>query len=79
MHDLINKIAELTEERPNRIAGETVLHNLEAWDSLAMVSFMVYASTEFGVKINGQDLQKAITVSDLCRMILEKKNDASKS
>jgi len=73
---IIEKIAELTEEDLGKISESTVLSELEAWDSLAMVTFLVFASTEFGVELTGKDLRKAVTVSDLHNLIRDSiKND----
>lgn len=66
------KVAELTEELPEVIKAETILSDLEAWDSLAMVTFLVFASTELGVEVLGRDLRKAVTVSDLYKIVLGK-------
>lgn len=72
---IIKKIAELTEEDLARVNENSILAELEAWDSLAMVSFLVFASSEYGVEIVGSDLRNAVTVSDLYKLIQDKKND----
>ena len=74
---IISKIAELVEENSENVALSSVLNDFDAWDSLAKVSFLVFASTEYGVQLGGGDFEKASTVNDLCSLIMEKKNENS--
>lgn len=68
----IEKIAELTEEEKSSITSFTILDDLDAWDSLAKVSFLVFSSTEFGIQLDGRDINSAQAVQDLLDLIQQK-------
>ena len=77
IESIIEKIAELTEEEVSSITPATVLDELDAWDSLAKVSFLIFASTEFGVQLDGRDVQRAETVEALHELIASARTNAS--
>lgn len=74
---IIAKVAELTEEEFARITTTTELAELDAWDSLAKVSFLIFASTEFGVQLDGIDVQGAETIESLHELIVKAQANAS--
>lgn len=74
---IIEKIAQLTEEALQSITPATALYELDAWDSLAKVSFLIFASTEFGVQLDGRDVQRAETVGALQELITRGRTNAS--
>ena len=50
----------------------TELTQLESWDSLANVTFVAYAISEYSVKLTADEMLDAKTVSDLIRLIESK-------
>jgi len=68
---IIEKIAEISET--DVVKKDTLLKDLEIWDSLAMISFIVYTKSEFNVKFDNVDvLRDAVTVGDLCNLVVER-------
>lgn len=65
------KIAEIVEEDEANIKMDTVLDSLDSWDSLARITFLVFASDECRRRIDGSLVKDAATVSDLYRLISE--------
>ncbi len=69
MHRIIEHVAELTEEDVKTLSASTVLDTLDAWDSLAQVSFLAFASMEFGARLDARDIRLAETIGDLCKLV----------
>ena len=51
------------------ITMETVLADLEEWDSLSLVSFMAMANAAYGKKVILADVKMAKTVEDLYELV----------
>lgn len=51
------------------IGMDTLLEDIEQWDSLSIVSFAAMADIEYGKKIIATDLKKAKTVHDLYALV----------
>ena len=65
---IIEKIAEISET--DVVKKDTLLKDLEVWDSLAMITFIVYTNSEFNVKFDNVDvLRDAVSVGDLCNLV----------
>jgi acyl carrier protein len=68
---ILKKIAELVEI--DYVSKETVLSDLDMWDSLAVISFLVFTKSELGVQFENVDLINACkTVGDLCKITIER-------
>ena len=68
---IIEKIAEISET--DVVKKDTLLKDLEVWDSLAMITFIVYTNSEFNVKFDNVDvLRNAVSVGDLCNLVVER-------
>lgn len=65
------KVAEIVEEDESAIKLSTKLETLDAWDSLARITFLVFASDEFKKRIDGNLVKDAVTVEDLYKLISE--------
>lgn len=48
---------------------ETVLDELEEWDSLSALSFVVFLGDEFNRKISGQEIRAFKTVHDMLNVM----------
>lgn len=50
---------------PADISAETKFKELEGWDSLVAISLIAMVDAEYGVKLTGDEIRNAQTVSDL--------------
>ena len=48
---------------------DSVLAEIEEWDSLAMVSFAAMANVEFGITLQASQIKEAKTIKDLFSLI----------
>jgi len=62
---LLEKFAELLEMPPGSLTGAERLADLEAWDSLAVMSFMALADEHCGVTVAPKSIAACQTVNDL--------------
>ncbi len=51
------------------VTMETVLADLEEWDSLSLVSFMAMANAAYGKKVILADVKMAKTIEDLYELV----------
>lgn len=51
----------------DEITMDTVLEDLEEWDSLSIMSTMAFLDKNFGVKTNMADYKNMITIGDIAR------------
>lgn len=58
-------IAELLELEPGDFSPETNLDDLEEWDSLAAISYVVMMDEHFGVVANPADIKNFKTIQDI--------------
>lgn len=65
----VEKIAEIAEVEVSEIKMSTELNELDAWDSLATLSFIVFVSDKLGKRISGQEIKKANTINDLWKLV----------
>lgn len=65
MNKKINLIEEMLELDYNSLTPESVLNDIDEWDSMAALSLIVLIDEEFGKEINGADIQKLSTVQDI--------------
>lgn len=66
--DFLTKLAEML-ELDGALSGEEALADLEAWDSMAVLSFMALADGEAGKTLSPADIAKAKSVSDLYALV----------
>jgi acyl carrier protein len=63
--DFLLAVDELLEVDPGTVTFETSLSSLEAWDSLAVLSFIAMADERLGIEVAPAQLADAKTVADL--------------
>lgn len=51
----------------DEITMDTVLEDLEEWDSLSIMSTMAFLDKNFGVKTNMDDYKNMTTIGDIAR------------
>lgn len=56
-------------QEPVEVNLATELRQLPEWDSLAALGVIVMFDMEFGKTITGDDLEKAVTVGDLYKLV----------
>ena len=52
-----------------------LLHAFDAWDSLAAISILAMAQTDYKVTISKEDMDNFQTVKDLEKFIMDRVND----
>lgn len=63
--DFLNALDEMLELDPGTLTGAEALDSLDAWDSLAVISFIALVDEHFDKVVAGEDLAKAKTINDL--------------
>lgn len=58
-------LADLFELELDEFSAETVLDDIEEWDSLAAISYTVMMDEEFGVRAKPDDIKNFETVQDI--------------
>lgn len=71
MDEFLTEMAEILEE--DAVTPADVLNDFESWDSLAVLSVIAMADSQFGVSLVAQDIKDAQTVGDLHEAIMAKK------
>lgn len=70
---VINLLAEILEIEENDLTEETILDDLEQWDSMAKLSLIVVMSDEFCLKATSSDIKKFKQVKDIIKFITNQK------
>lgn len=61
----LNALEEMMELNPGTLNPECVLSEIEEWDSLSLLSFLVLLDEKFGKSVNGNEIRNKKTVADL--------------
>jgi acyl carrier protein len=67
--EFISLLEEASESDENSLSEETLLEELESWDSLAIVSFIALVDEHLEVTLSPDKLANAKTVQDLIVMV----------
>ena len=62
-------LEDMLEVDEGTLNDETVLNDLEEWDSMAALSLIVLLDEEFEKKITGQEIRKFVTIKDILDFI----------
>lgn len=68
MEQFIEKMVDMLDVE-EEITMDTVLDELDEWDSLSFVSFLAMANAAYSKKLNATDVKNAETVADLYELI----------
>lgn len=68
MEQFIEKMMDVL-DCEEEITMDTVLKDLEEWDSLSLVSFMAMANANYGKKVQPADVKAAVTIQDLYELV----------
>lgn len=61
----LKKIEDVLDVESGSVSPDTILEDLEEWDSLAALSFVVMMQDDFNKKITGQVIRGFISVQDM--------------
>ena len=62
------KLDSLLNLPPGSVVGEQSLNELASWDSLAILEFMILASSDYGRDVQPSDIADCETVDDLAQV-----------
>ena len=62
-------LEELMEVDEGTLTSETLLSNIEEWDSVSFLSFMAMMDEKFGKTVTGSEIKTKETVADLMAMM----------
>ena len=65
----ISLIEETLEMDEGTLAADTVLADVDEYNSLAKLSLIVMMDDEFGVKLTGEMIKSFVTVSDILKVM----------
>ena len=66
LQEFIDKFAEEIEiEEPSAITGDTVIRELEEWNSLKAMLLIAFIDEEFGKEFSSKNLKSCVTVNDI--------------
>ena len=71
-NELLEMIAEVLEVDVSDLTSDVNLEDLEAWDSVAVLSILVILSDETGVQVNPCDMSDLKTFGDIETLVSEK-------
>lgn len=69
VEEKLELLAETFDVEGDDITGESVLADLDCWDSMTKLSLIVMFDDEFGKKITSEDIKKFITVNDIISLM----------
>lgn len=69
METFLNNLADLLDLESAEITMESYLTDLEAWDSLSIVSFAAMADIKYNKQLKATEVKAAQTVADLYALV----------
>jgi len=69
--EFYQNLDELLEFDPGTIKGSELLADLEAWDSMTVLSFIAMADEKYGVNIRANRIAECKSVDDLAAAVCE--------
>ena len=57
----------------DEITSDTVLRDLELWDSLSVISLLAVLDESYGINIEATELAEVVTVSDLFAFVEQRR------
>ena len=70
METFINELIELLDEKPSiPVDANTEFQELSEWDSLVNLSLIIMVSDNYGKSLDGEEIRKCVTISDLFDLI----------
>ncbi len=75
---LRESVAEELEVEPSELTNDTILEELEEWDSVIILTLLVLLSDEAGVQISPAEMDDLKTYGDIEALVQQKKNNNGK-
>jgi len=69
MQEFLEKFIEIIDAEEASITGDTLLSDIEEWDSLAYISFIALARTDYSAKVTATAVKEAKTIADLYHLV----------
>lgn len=66
VEEKIRKLEEMMDLEENELTLDSVLDDIEEWDSLSALSLVVFVKTELGKQLTSDVLNRFKTVRDIC-------------
>lgn len=66
MQEKLKVLEEIMDLEEGTLKEDTVLEEIEEWDSLSKLSLIAIAKKQFNLVLNTQKLKEFVTVSDIC-------------
>lgn len=65
--DKIAMIEELLEIESGSLSSNSVLEDIEEWDSLAVISLIAFFDSELGKELSSKKIREFVTVEDIIK------------
>jgi acyl carrier protein len=65
-------IAKLFEEKPDRLTPDTTRDDIQAWDSLGVLTLMADLDSQFGIQLSDEEVQGMKSVNDILEILHRK-------
>lgn len=69
-NEFYGKLCELLELAPGAVRGDIPLERLDGWDSVAVITFIALADSEYSVALPPKGIAECRSVDDLADLIL---------
>jgi acyl carrier protein len=69
--EFLGALQEMLELDPGSLTGNEALGEVDAWDSMAVISFMAMADEKFGKSVTAQSIAGAKSIGDLYKLVSE--------
>lgn len=67
--ELIEELVDMMETE-EELSADTVLEEIDEWDSLAKLSLMAFAKKKFDYNLTAAQIREFVTVDDICNLLL---------
>jgi acyl carrier protein len=71
LQEKLNALEEMMELEEGALSPETLLDDVEEWDSLAALSLVVLLKEEFDKKVTGQEIRAFQTIQDILDVMVK--------
>ncbi len=69
LQEKIEFLEEIMDVEPETLEENTVLEDVEEWDSLSTLSLIAEMKKQYGIKLNTETIKEFKTVADVCNYI----------
>lgn len=69
MEEIVRKLEDLLELEEGELTFETVLDDVEEWDSISKLALMAEAKRNYGKQLTADDIKTFETVEDICKYL----------